>query len=276
MKYWRYVQACSRGTSHFINNSPCQDRALSKVITDVDGQEVFLGTVADGAGSACFSELGAEKATSLIMKNFEEFFKNGGVLTEILQNTVEQWINQISDQIGELASSEGVSIRQYACTLLAVAVTPREGLFLQIGDGAIVIGSHGNYFPIFWPMNGEYANSTYFITDASSIRQLQFKMIDNQNIEDVALMSDGLQGLALQFATRTAHTPFFKPMFTRLTDECNPGLSEILSSSLQQFLDGELVCNRTDDDKTLILSTCHCNVFSPTVLEEEPNLNEAL
>jgi len=274
MKHWRYVQACSRGTSHFINNSPCQDRALSKTIADVDGREVFLGTVADGAGSACLSELGAEKATSLIMKNFEEFFKNGGVLTELLQNTVELWINQISDQIGELASNEGVNIREYACTLLAVAVTPREGLFLQIGDGAIVIGSQGNYSPIFWPMNGEYANSTYFVTDASSIRQLQFKIIDNQNIEDVALMSDGLQGLALHFATKTAHNPFFQPMFTRLMEENNSGLSEVLSGSLEIFLDSESVCNRTDDDKTLILSTCQDNSFLPVATNEVEESNE--
>jgi hypothetical protein len=274
MKHWRYVQACSRGTSHFTNNSPCQDRALSKTIADVDGREVFLGTVADGAGSACLSELGAEKATSLIMKNFEEFFKNGGVLTELLQNTVELWINQISDQIGELASNEGVNIREYACTLLAVAVTPREGLFLQIGDGAIVIGSQGNYSPIFWPMNGEYANSTYFVTDASSIRQLQFKIIDNQNIEDVALMSDGLQGLALHFATKTAHNPFFQPMFTRLMEENNSGLSEVLSGSLEIFLDSESVCNRTDDDKTLILSTCQDNSFLPVATNEVEESNE--
>jgi len=276
MRHWRYVQAYSRGTSHLISDLPCQDRALSKIITDSDGQEIFLGAVADGAGSAYRSEYGAEIATSLILKRLEVFFGQGESLTSLSKTLVEQWITQISEQIGELANDEGLSRREYACTLLVVAVKPMEGCFFQVGDGAIVVGVEGEYYPIFWPMTGEYANSTYFVTDASAVERLQFEIINDRLMEDVALMSDGLQGIALQFATRTAHTPFFKPMFTRLVEESNLGLSEMLSASLQNFLDSEPVCNRTDDDKTLILSTCRCNVFPPTVLEEEPDLNEAL
>ncbi|MFM7447012.1 MAG: PP2C family serine/threonine-protein phosphatase [Leptolyngbyaceae cyanobacterium] len=276
MKLWRYVQACSRGTSHFISNLPCQDRALSKVIIDSDGQEIFLGAVSDGAGSACRSEYGAEIATRLILKKLEDFFKEGGSLTDQSKSVIEQWINQISDQIGELANDEGVSRREYACTLLAVAVKPMGGVFFQIGDGAIVVGEGGEYYPVFWPMTGEYANSTYFITDVSAVKQMKFEIINDRLMEDIALMSDGLQGLALQFSTKTAYAPFFKPMFTRLAEENSSGLSALLSASLQKFLDSELVCNRTDDDKTLILSTCRCEVFSPAVLEEELDSNEAL
>lgn len=276
MKYWRYVQAYSRGTSHLTNDLPCQDRALSKVITDSNGEEIFLGAVADGAGSADRSEYGAEIATRLILKKLEDFFRQGEALTDLSRPVIEQWITQISDQIGELANDEGLRRREYACTLLAAAVKPMEGLFLQVGDGAIVVGTEGEYYPIFWPMTGEYANSTYFVTDTSIVEQLQFEIIKDRPIEDIALMSDGLQGLALKFATRTAHIPFFKPMFTRLAEESNPGLSKILSASLHNFLDSESVCDRTDDDKTLILSTCRCNFFPPTVLEEESDSNEAL
>jgi Protein phosphatase 2C len=276
MKHWRYVQAYTRGTSHLIDDLPCQDRALSKIIIGGDGQEVFLGTVADGAGSACRSEYGAGIATRLILKKFEEFFERGGILTALSKTVIEHWITQISDQIGELANEEGLSRREYACTLLVVAVNPTEGLFFQVGDGAIVIRAGENYHPVFWPMTGEYANSTYFITDISSAKQLQFEIINDRPIEDVALMSDGLQGLALQFATKTAHTPFFRPMFTRLIEEGNPGSSEILSAALEKFLDSESVCSRTDDDKTLILSTCRCNLFLPKVLEEELDSYETL
>lgn len=192
------------------------------------------------------------------------------------RTTVEQWIIQISEQISELANDEGLSQREYACTLLVVAMKPMEGCFSQIGDGVIVVGKEQEYYPIFWPMTGEYANSTYFITDTSVLEQLQFEIISDRPMEDVALISDGLQGLALQFSTKTAYTPFFKPMFTRLAEESNPGFSEILSVSLQKFLDSESICNRTDDDKTLVLSTCRYSSFSPIVLEKEPSLNEAL
>jgi hypothetical protein len=276
MKRWRYVQAYSRGTAHILNDLPCQDRVLSQIIIDADGQEIFLGTVADGAGSACRSEYGAQIATRLILKKFEEeFCKQGRVLTQLSRTNFEQWITEISDQIGELANDEGLNRREYACTLLFVAVKPKEGLFFQVGDGAIVIGSEEKYDTVFWPLTGEYANSTYFITDTSAIKHIQFRVI-NKTIDDIALMSDGLQALALQFATKTAHTPFFKPMFTRLAEESNPGCSKILSASLKRFLDSELICNRTDDDKTLILSTCRCNPFSQAVAEEVLESNEAL
>jgi hypothetical protein len=245
-------------------------------MTASDEQEIFLGAVADGAGSACRGEYGAEIATRLILKRLENFFKQGEALADLSKAVVEQWITQISDQIGELANDEGLSRREYACTLLVVAVKPMEGWFFQIGDGAIVIGVEGKYDPIFWPMTGEYANSTYFITDISAVEQLQFKAIKGRLIEDIALMSDGLQGLALNFATRTAYPPFFNPMFTRLAEESNPGESEILSASLQKFLESKLVCDRTDDDKTLILSTCRCHYFPSTALEEESDSNETL
>jgi len=269
MKHWRYVQAYSRGTSHLINNLPCQDRALSKVITDSDGEDIFLGAVSDGAGSASHSDCGADIATRLILRDLEQFFKQGKSLTDLSRTLVEQWITQISDQICEYANEEGLKRREYACTLLAVVAKTRQGCFFQVGDGAIVVGAEQEYFPVFWPMTGEYANSTYFITDASAIKKLQFEIINDKLIEDIALMSDGLQGLALHFQTKTAYSPFFRPMFAKLAEEDNPGFSSVLSASLQKFLDSESVCNRTDDDKTLILSTCRNHFFHSTKLEEE-------
>ena len=277
MRHWQYVQAYSIGTSHLLNDLPCQDRALSKVILDSSGEEIFLGAVADGAGSAYRSEEGSEIATKLILQKLENFFRQGKLLTDISRNVVEQWINQISDQICELANDAGLKRREYACTLLVVAAKPMQGCFFQVVDGAIVIGLRGEYHPVFWPMTGEYANSTYFITDISAVEQVQFEIINDRPIEDIALMSDGLQGLALQFTTKTAHSPFFRPMFARLAEESNPGLSETLSASLQRFLESESVCNRTDDDKTLILSTCRDHFFNSTVLEEEgADSNEVL
>ena len=106
MRHWQYVQACSIGTSHLTHDLPCQDRAFSKVITDSDGDEIFLGAVADGAGSACHSDEGADIATRLILQDLDDFFKQGKSLTDLSRTIVEQWITQISDQICEYANEE--------------------------------------------------------------------------------------------------------------------------------------------------------------------------
>ncbi|MGL4552961.1 MAG: PP2C family serine/threonine-protein phosphatase, partial [Gemmataceae bacterium] len=61
---------------------------------------------------------------------------------------------------------------------------------------------------------------------------------------------DGLQGLALHYATRTAHGPFFAPLFRALRG-ADP---EELGDPMRAFLESPRVNGRTDDDKTLILA----------------------
>jgi len=78
----------------------------------------------------------------------------------------------------------------------------------------------------------------------------------SSQVTDIALMTDGLESLALHYASRSPHTPFFAGMFRPLSRAT--GANEIghLSSSLESFLSSELVGSRTDDDVSLILATC--------------------
>jgi hypothetical protein len=72
-------------------------------------------------------------------------------------------------------------------------------------------------------------------------------------IDQIAVFSDGIERLALEFSSKTAHGPFFESMFAPMRD-ASPGRDRPLSRALQRFLDGPTVCDRTDDDKTLILA----------------------
>jgi hypothetical protein len=110
----------------------------------------------------------------------------------------------------------------------------------------------GRYVPALWPQTGEYANCTWFLTDADAASRVQAARA--KGVHELALLTDGLQGLALQFVSRAAHGPFFEPMFARLR-----GVSAMrprgLAKELQTFLDSPAVNQRTDDDKTLVLAT---------------------
>jgi hypothetical protein len=68
-------------------------------------------------------------------------------------------------------------------------------------------------------------------------------------------MTDGLQPLALHYASQSVHEPFFHGMFQPLHG--SPGSAEVpaLSASLEEFLSSERVRMRTDDDVSLILAT---------------------
>jgi hypothetical protein len=115
----------------------------------------------------------------------------------------------------------------------------------------MVVAQEDAYEPVFWPQSGEYANTTNFLTDPEWAEHLAFAQRPVR-VEELALLTDGLQTLALSFAGRTVHAPFFRPMFQRLRAAA-PG--EGLARALRQFLDSEPVNARTDDDKTLILAT---------------------
>ena len=101
-----------------------------------------------------------------------------------------------------------------------------------------------------WPQSGEYANCTWFVTDDDAAERVQ--SVAAEGVDEVALLTDGLQGLALRFDTREAHGPFFEPMFARLRAE---GEGEDLREELRAFLGSAPVNQRTDDDKTLVLAT---------------------
>jgi hypothetical protein len=58
--------------------------------------------------------------------------------------------------------------------------------------------------------------------------------------------------LALSYASKSAHQPFFARMFAALR---KVGDREDLVVPLRQFLDSPAVNDRTDDDKTLVLAT---------------------
>jgi hypothetical protein len=253
-KKWRYVHASVEGTSHLFAHLPCQDASDSCLLKKPTGEEILALVVADGAGSAVHGKEGAELACQKMLELLSQCFTSNMTLSEVTKDKVSEWVNQVVLSITKVADKQELTARDYACTLLLAMIDQQGSLFLQIGDGAIVVNTQeGGYKPVFWPMSGEYANTTYFITDLQVLEYLQFTMVF-EPIDEVALFSDGLQRLALQHHTRQAHTPFFLPMFSRLRQEPD-GFSKSLSYQLEEFLGSAPVNRRTDDDKTLVLAT---------------------
>lgn len=219
---------------------------------DAEGDEALIAIVSDGAGSAAHSQKGAE----LTCEAAGNFFMN--LLATPLEKTisvddVKTCLQEIRSVLRDESSKANTPMREFACTLLGAIITQTTTLAFQIGDGAMVFREYGALRVVFWPESGEYANMTYFVTDDEEDLHLQAGIFERP--EEVAVFTDGLQYLALVYATKEAHAPFFDPMFQVLRgttdlDKCDP-----LNSHLEDFLDGESVNARTDDDKTLVLAT---------------------
>jgi hypothetical protein len=145
--------------------------------------------------------------------------------------------------------------RDLACTLLSVIVAPLGGAALQIGDGAIVIGERQPAWRcVFWPQKGEYANSTFFLSDERGLAGAEVTALSD-DVSDVVLLSDGVEPLALHFASRSAHEPFFRSVLTPLHATAGQGPLEALSTGLTALLDSPGARSRTDDDATLVIAT---------------------
>lgn len=249
---WRYVQATVPGVAHRVSGSEGQDACAVQMLTLPEGSPVLVMAVADGAGSALRSREGAEQACHTLLAECAATLAQ--TTTEDWSPALaETWLHAVQAALTHQAETAGVPIREFACTLLGAVIAPDRALFLQIGDGVIVIGTGDGYRPVFWPQGGEYPNETFFVTDATATSRLDCVLL-TESITEVALLTDGLQPLALHYQTRQAHEPFFRPLFQCLRDYPETGCPVALATALEQFLDSPAINQRTHDDKTLILA----------------------
>jgi len=247
---WRIVAASAVGTSHIANGTACEDSCFAQVESDSVTQHLLTIFVADGAGSAAQGSIGAGLAIEAAI----EFVGQHDSQSEFAFN--DQWatecIQAVRERIYAVADQQGAKARDFACTFLGVIATPFATLLMQIGDGGIVVDvGNGLEVPII-PMTGEYANMTSFVTDVNAIDVLAVRIFSNR-ADKIAVFSDGVQRLALNMATNTAHAPFFTPFFTVLS-AATAAQEDLLQAELAQFLQSPAVNERTVDDKSLALA----------------------
>jgi hypothetical protein len=253
MGTWRHVDACVRGTSHVVENLPCQDARKLVPSETANAHEVLIIVVADGAGAARHADIGSALACEVLAESVRAWLAGDEHGLASRELAVLALTTLVLPAFRQKAEEIGTVVDALSCTLLAAVLHPQWTACLQIGDGAIVVGDAEGYRPVFWPQTGEYANSTRFVTDEDAAERMEFQLIEPP-VNEIAIFTDGIQSMALHYDTRTAYGPFFRPFFERLRLE-EPGVSASLSAQLTEFLGSQRVEERTTDDKTLVLAT---------------------
>jgi Protein phosphatase 2C len=239
--------AANVGTSHVRAGLPCQDRiACSSVGTSI------IAVAADGAGSARFSDVGADLVVTTIVNILQSYsLDDAGALPQLLRSAVDH----ARSSVLALADERRVPAREFASTLLAIVATEDGAACAHIGDGVIAVSEGGEDWSwLFWPDRGEFANTTYFLTDDNSHERLRIEAISNP-ITDFALLTDGLEPLAVVYANQTVHNPFFNSIFFPLHQSKSAGCNESLSVSLTEFLASPRVTSRVDDDLSIVIAS---------------------
>lgn len=242
---WRWAAASDIGTSHIRNGGRLQDAYAVTAI----GDDCIFAIVADGAGSAEFSAFGAWLVCRSLTVRFRDWFRESSELPK--DEVIAEWIDEIRDRIAAIADRRKTTPRQFASTLAAVVSTPDETLTLHIGDSAVVGRRDEEWDVLCWPENGEYASTTFFVTDDPEPR-LNIARYPREH-DAFALFSDGVGDLALSHSDQSASPQFFTPMLRPVDNAQSAGRLPELSAKLRTYLARPAICERTDDDKTLIL-----------------------
>jgi hypothetical protein len=252
MRRWSWVGACSTGTSHVKAGAGCDDAGACLEVASPNGP-TLIAAVADGAGSAPLAGLGARIAVRSVCRSALAFVGLGGRPDEIDDALAADWLDGLRDRLDQAALRRSQARRALAATLIVCVVQRESAVVVHVGDGACALRLDGEaaWRVPSWPAQGEYAATTYFVTDDPEPRTVVSHVAGT--VAELALFSDGLERLALDFGTSAAFAPFFESMFPPLR-KAAPGRQRPLSAELRAFLDGPAVTGRTDDDKTLVMA----------------------
>ena len=248
---WRVAYASIIGTAHVNAGTPCQDASQCQVMQSTEGSEVLLAVAADGAGSALRSQEGAQLTTESFLREFGLAIEENSSIDRVF---VLQWLESLRKQIADKADAEGARPKDFACTVLGAVIAPQEAIFFQVGDGAIVVSGAevGDYSWVFWPQHGEFANQTNFVIQENLSEVLDFEIVAGP-INELAIFTDGIERLVLDFAAKTVHGPALQPIFEWLSKTNSGGRDPC--NALAAYLGSEQINRRTDDDKTLVMAT---------------------
>ncbi len=247
-RIWKVVSASVNGIVHEKSGQICQDSHSWKVI----GKKTLIAGVADGAGSALFSDEGSKLAVQIAIKRLSKLiekpkFDDDSYLRNIMVDSLRSAKMAIEDK----ARSENKSIRDFATTLILLIATDEFVSAVQIGDGAVIIMENNIITTLTKPSYREYINETEFLTSFSDFDDLKIE-IKRCKIKDLAIISDGLQMIALNLPDYTPFRGFFLPLFDFLKKAED---EKKASKQLEDFLRSPRVTERTDDDLTLLLAT---------------------
>lgn len=243
------LAAAVRGASHEKTGQPCQDAVAWRVLPG----NLLLAAVADGAGSAPLSEIGAELATGAALDFLEERLGKEGLppVEGDWRGCLKAAAAKAREAVQAEAAKRNTPARDLATTLLLLAATPERAVALQIGDGAALVSAGPESLAaIARPPAGEYLNETTFITSDQGLENAALEERTGK-VTRAALFSDGLQMLALKMPTSAPHLPFFAPLFRFL--ESATDLAEA-REQLKVFLNSPRIRSRADDDLTLLLA----------------------
>jgi hypothetical protein len=204
---WLAASACVPGRSHLRSGTPCQDAAATGICP-----RPWL-IVCDGRGSASHSDTGATAAVEAIRAQIDNA---GELFAKVLDGDDEEEAQRCHPLLIRLiyrtaaqeqrrqAARMGASPEDFEHTLLAVVCGNKRFLYIQVGDGGIVMQRRdGSLQVLSEPARGEFANTTFFVTCG---RQTNWRhgLLPMEGVAGFMAFSDGTAEKLVVIADNTA------------------------------------------------------------------------
>ncbi len=260
-KKWTVIAISQRGISHERQAIPNQDSYDVSIISATkEMPETIIAAVADGAGSAPLSHEGARTATSTAITMLRYLIRRtpeSALSPDQAVKTLSQAVRYTSQALKLKARQNHAKLAELATTIQLVLANERLISTLHIGDGRTIVNSKDSYINLNPPYNGEYANETAFITSSEHPASdyaigLNLKTMESKDTQQIAIFTDGLDPLAVNYPTDEPHTGFFRPAFNALARSKEP---ESAAKKLADALGTDAAQRKSSDDITLVMAT---------------------
>ncbi|MEK0180708.1 PP2C family serine/threonine-protein phosphatase [Microcoleus anatoxicus] len=254
---WQIVGCSAIGTKHITGGTPCQDAVFYEMISD----QIIIGAVSDGMGSARRSDVGSKLAVKTALSQIKNMmcWEHKPKNDEGARNIFRSVLEKVQAALKKEAENGGYSVEDLNCTLLAFVATPEWLAAMQVGDGLIVVRPKGqDYQLLFMPDKGEFCNETTPVTSSQALKEMEV-CVKSGSYEFICAATDGIENISLVKPEKwKPFQGFFKPLEEQIMLSTKSLAHK--KKEIDHFLNSEQINQKTDDDKTLLL--CAYNDFT--------------
>jgi hypothetical protein len=247
--YFIPVAASATGSTHVMTARPCEDSFASRNSIKGDWSTAII---CDGCGSAPCAREGAKFISAFLAESLI------ALADEISSRGPGDWIvdavvKVLADLREQMRARLGKDISRYAATIVGAMISAEGGFIIHLGDGigsAFTFGEPErgmglNLVANSEPKNGEYANETYYITDADWIKNIRITPF--LAADCVVLATDGAQPFLFDL-----NSPSGSRISNLLREIVIQGVQDA-ATKLEEILESREAAKLSGDDKTVFL-----------------------
>lgn len=231
------------GSSHILCEMPNQDNIYLK-----SNDEFICISVADGLGSCSRSHIGSRTATKISVDYIIENIQNSSDFEVLLKTALQNSI----DAIRTISEESGISIQEYATTLILAIITKERKVYtLQTGDGGVIVFNSNNATLVNEPIDMEYKNMVVPITSSSYKEYTTYCEFEGE-YKALAIFTDGIESFSIkkdEHGIYKSQNKFWVGVYGAVKD-CDD--EDKWSDDLSEYLrNNDLIQRHSSDDKTL-------------------------